>query len=279
MSAEELLRAGNLDGAQQELQQRIRREPANASHRVFLFQLFAVTGQWDRAKTQLQVLRDLDPKTIPMVQAYSQALRCEVLRAEVWRGSRTPLVFGQPEEWIAGMVQAAALSANGKVAEAQAMRAQALDQAQPSAGRIEIADPGKAADPKAAPLAQPFTWIADADPRLGPLLEAVVNGKYYWVPWTAIASLTFEAPADLRDFVWLPATVKWQNGGDAVALLPARYPGSETAANAALRLGKRTEWSDAGHDEFRGSGQKLLATDGGEFAMLDVRRITIDKSA
>ena len=28
----------------------------------------------------------------------------------------------------------------------------------------------------------PFDWVADADPRLGPVLEAYIDGKYYWVP-------------------------------------------------------------------------------------------------
>lgn len=281
MSAEDHLRAGNPDAALQELQQVVRREPANSKHRVFLFQLLAVNGQWERAKTQLNVLRDMDPLAIPMVQTYQQALRCEVLRAEVWKGTRTPLVFGQPAEWIAAMVQAASLSATGKVEEAQAMRAQALEQAPALGGRLVVGKPGKGADgkPNEATETHAFAWIADADSRLGPLLEAVVNGKYYWVPWSAVTSLTIEAPADLRDFLWLPATVKWRNGGDAVALLPARYPGSEAAGDGALRLGRKTEWVDAGHDEFRGQGQKLLATDGGDHGLLDLRSITVDAPA
>lgn len=275
MSAEQQLRSGNLDAALQELQDQVRKEPARPEHRVFLFQLFVVLGQWERARTQLNVLRDLDAKTIPMVQTYREALRCEVLRAEVFAGKRSPLLFGEPAAWIAGMVQALSLSANGDVAEAQAMRAQALEQAPALAGVLKLAAPG--ADP-AATSEQPFAWIADADSRLGPLLEAIINGKYYWVPWSAITSVTLDAPADLRDMVWLPAHFRWTNGGEAVALLPARYPGSE-AADPALRLARRTEWIDAGDQEFRGLGQKLLATDAGEHGLLDVRHIGIDATA
>ena len=51
---------------------------------------------------------------------------------------------------------------------------------------------------------QPFEWIADADMRLGPMLEAVVNGRYFWMPFSAIARAVFEPPADLRDAVWTP---------------------------------------------------------------------------
>ena len=37
--------------------------------------------------------------------------------------------------------------------------------------------------PPAAPIdGKAFAWMADADMRLGPVLEAVINGRYYWVP-------------------------------------------------------------------------------------------------
>ena len=63
-----------------------------------------------------------------------------------------------------------------------------------------------------------FAWLADADSRIGPIFEAVINGKYYWVPASAVAALTIEAPEDLRDFVWMPAQFRWQNGGEAASL-------------------------------------------------------------
>ncbi len=43
-------------------------------------------------------------------------------------------------------------------------------------------------------------------PAWAPVLEAMVNGKYYWIPFSRLASIVIEAPADLRDRVWLPAT-------------------------------------------------------------------------
>ena len=35
---------------------------------------------------------------------------------------------------------------------------------------------------------QPFEWVADADSRLGPVMEAIINGRYYWVPFARLAS-------------------------------------------------------------------------------------------
>ncbi|MBF2998639.1 virulence protein SciE type, partial [Pseudomonas aeruginosa] len=69
----------------------------------------------------------------------------------------------------------------------------------------------------------PFAWLADADTRLGPVLEVIFNGRYAWLPMSNLRSLKVEAPSDLRDLVWLPAELTLANGGVTVALLPARY--------------------------------------------------------
>jgi type VI secretion system protein ImpE len=119
-----------------------------------------------------------------------------------------------------------------------------------------------------------FEWLADADPRLGPMMEVIVDGRYFWVPYHRLQSLTIEAPADLRDQVWLPAQFVWANGGEAVGFIPARYPGSEAAADPAIALGRKTEWREQG-DWYLGLGQRMLATDAGEHPLLDIRRIDI----
>ena len=58
-----------------------------------------------------------------------------------------------------------------------------------------------------------FEWIADADSRLGPVLEVVINGRYGWAPFSELTQVTIEAPADLRDMVWAPAQLTLLNGG------------------------------------------------------------------
>ncbi len=86
MNAMEALRDGDLGGALDQLRDQVRKAPADARHRVFLFQLFAVLGQWDRALTQLNTAAELDASTLAMAQMYREALQCEVLRAEVFAG-------------------------------------------------------------------------------------------------------------------------------------------------------------------------------------------------
>ena len=261
MLAEQSLREGNLDQALEQLQQKVRDDPSNAKHRIFLFQLLVVLGRWDRALNQLNVLGDLDASTLAMVQTYREALRCEVLRAEVFAGERSPLVFGDPEPWLALLMQALKLTGTGNYDGARPLREQAFEEAPVTAGRID---------------GQPFEWIADGDSRLGPVLEAIVNGRYYWIPFDRIREIRIEDPVDLRDVVWMPAQFSWANEGEAVGLIPTRYCGSASSADDAVKLARKTEWEERPGEIFLGLGQRMLATDGGEYSLLDVRHIVLE---
>jgi type VI secretion system protein ImpE len=255
---EDSLREGDLEGCLRLLQEQVRRDPANAKYRVFLFQLLAVMGDWVRALNQLGVAGELDAGTLAMVQTYREALRCEVLRGEVFVGKRSPLVFGQPEEWLALLIEALRHCAEEQWEGAQAVRERALEAAPATAGSID---------------GQPFEWIADGDGRLGPLLEAVINGKYYWVPFSHIRRLSMDEPTDLRDLVWMPAYFTWANGGEAVGLIPTRYPDSQTSDDNDLRRAHKTVWVECPGGLFVGLGQRMLITNEGEFGIMDVREI------
>lgn len=261
MDAQQYLQQGDIEAALAALKEQVRDEPAAAKHRTFLFQLMAVVGDWSRALTQLNVAGDLDSAAIPMVQTYREALGCEALREQVFVGARSPLVFGDPESWIASALEANRLVAKEDYAGAARLRNDAYEDAPVASGSIN----GEA-----------FEWIADADSRIGPFLEAIVNGHYYWIPFHRIARVEIEPPEDLRDMVWLPCHFTWANEGQAVGLIPSRYPGSQAAGDSALRLGRRTEWAEKVDDTFLGLGQRLLATDTNEYPLLEIRELKID---
>jgi type VI secretion system protein ImpE len=258
MSAEEQLRNGDPEAALASLQDEVRKHPQVARHRIFLFQLLCVLGDWERAVRQLKVAAELDPEALAMAQTYREAIICEVYREKVFRGEKEPLIFGEPPEWLAPLVQALHLTATGKTAQAAELRAQAYDMAPTLGGQLN----GNA-----------FEWIADADMRLGPVLEIVVNGRYFWMPFDKIGQLTADAPEDLRDHVWMPVSITLANGGDIVGLVPTRYPGSSDSEDPLLKLARKTEWSDIGDSTFVGHGQRLLATDAGDVAVMDVRQL------
>lgn len=258
MTSSELLKAGDVAGALKALTDEVRAKPADSKHRVFLAQLLCVLGQWPRALNQLTVAAELDALAVPMKQVYGDAVRCEGLRAEVFAGSKTPMVFGQPDEWLALLIESLLRQGRGDADVAEDLRGRAFEAAPASAGSID---------------GTPFEWLADADMRLGPVLEAFVNGKYYWIPYARLAEIKIDPPEDLRDCVWLPAHLQFENGGESLALIPTRYSGTEQSSDGGLLLARRTEWTEPQPGVWTGLGQRVLGSDAGEYALMDVREI------
>ena len=262
LTAEEYLRQGDLTEALNHLQEQIRAQPANVKHRVFLFQLLCVQGQWERALTQLSVAGELDDSTLAMVSMYRQVIACERFREQVFLGNKEPLIFGKPKEWIALLIQALKLSAQGEYAKSQLLRDQAFDAANVTSGIIDE---------------QPFEWFADSDSRIGPVMEAIIDGRYLWVPLENIKKIVIDEPCDLRDVIWLPVHFTWDNGGENYGLIPSRYPLSYQH-DPLLALSRKTEWQDCGEGLFIGLGQKIWATNTDEYPVMDIRSIQFNSS-
>jgi type VI secretion system protein ImpE len=258
--AAERLKNGDPQGALARLQEEVRAKPEDAKLRVFLFQLLCVLGQWDRALNQLKVASGLDPAALVMAQMYGEAVRCEAVRREVFEGKRSPMIFGEPDQWLAWLIESLLERGRGNAERSRQLRAQAFEEAETSSGELN---------------GQPFEWIADADSRLGPVLEAIVNGRYYWVPFARLSRVTLEAPEDLRDLVWMPAQLEFENGGGVVSLIPSRYVGSEGSDDGLIALSRKTTWELTGEDDAHGLGQRLLTTDTGEVPFLEVRTLVI----
>ncbi len=234
-----------------------RARPADASIRMQLFRLFVITGQWERAANQLDVASQFDTELAFTVAVYRKLIAGERLRAEVFAGRRTPVIAGEPPQWLAWMIEALRADASAQPAQAAALRAQALEQAAAIPGQLN---------------GTPFEWIADADGRLGPVIEAFIDGTYYWIPCQHLRALTIEAPTDWLDMVWVPAELTFASGGTRPAHLPARYPGSE-AGDDDQQMSRKTTWSGSDEAGWRGCGQKLLTTDSDELGLLDVREL------
>jgi type VI secretion system protein ImpE len=73
----------------------------------------------------------------------------------------------------------------------------------------------------------------------------------------------------------MPAQLQFENGGESLALLPTRYPGSEASPDGGIALARKTEWESFAPDAYFGLGQRLFATDAGETPMLEVRSIAL----
>src|SRR5688572_33061397 len=150
-AAEDSLKNGDPVAALARLQEQVRARPEDARLRVFLFQLLCVLGRWERALNQLKVASDLDPAALVMTQLYGDAVRCEAVRSQVFAGRRSPMIFGEPEQWLALLIESLLVAGQGNAVRAEELRQRAFDEADTSAGDIN---------------GQPFEWIADADSRI-----------------------------------------------------------------------------------------------------------------
>jgi type VI secretion system protein ImpE len=238
----------------------VRASPAAIAPRMALFQLAAVVGDWARARKQLDTIARLDPEAAMMAGAYGAAIDAEAMRRAVFAGAERPVCLGEPPAFVAMLAEALALDAQGAGEAASTLRRHALAVAEPVAGTLN---------------GTPFAWVMDADLRLGPALEAVVQGQYRWLPFSAIRELRAEPPKDVKDLIWAAVRVTLANGGELAAFVPVRYPGSEASPDPALRLARATHWQDAAGGQ-QGLGQRLLATDAADHPFLELRRLCLE---
>jgi type VI secretion system protein ImpE len=259
-AAEFSLKSGDPAAALAQLQEQVRAKPDDPKLRIFLFQLLCVVGKWDRALNQLGVAAGLDASALAMAQTYGDAVRCEAIRTDVFAGRKSPMIFGQPDQWLALLIESLLVAGRGEAARSTELRARAFEEAPATPGTID---------------GRPFSWIADADSRIGPVLEAVINGRYYWVPFSRLLKIDVEKPEDLRDFVWMPAHLQFENGGESVALIPTRYSGSEASSDGLIVLGRKTVWEEIAPETFTGLGQRVIATDVDDIPLMDVRSIVL----
>lgn len=255
MDADELLRTGDLKAARAALVDTVKRAPGDQAARMFLWQVMAVSGDWDKAVTQLRAMASLSAEAQMLATVYNQAIDAERVRAKAYAGEAPFAVLVSSSPWIETLALALAAGAAGRGEEAAGLRDEAFDAAGDTPGAVD---------------GRPFQWIADVDPRLGPCFEAIVSGRWGLVPFEAVTRIKTEGPRDLRDVIWLPVEMQLRSGQSAAALLPARYPGTEAAPDAA-RLGRATDWNGDVP-----VGQRLWAADdASETGVLDFRDIVM----
>lgn len=260
-SADELLAAGDVDGARAALVDTIKRSPDDQRARMFLFQLMCVQGEWDKAQAQLRALAQLSPEAQMLAATYNQAIAAEQMRAKAFSGEIPFTVLIASSSWVDDLAAALTAFHQGRISEGEDKRGQAFDAAGDTPGELN---------------GERFEWIADADSRFGPAMEAVVAGRWGLLPFEAVAEIKCEGPRDLRDVIWLPVEMRLKSGQSWAAFLPARYPNSELEADAGLRLGRKTEWKAVPGGE-GGVGQRVWSTDdGGDMGLLSLRKLAFD---
>jgi len=260
MGAKELLRDGKLTEAIDAQVQAVKAAPGETGARIFLFELLAAAGEWERASKHLEVISTKAPEMATGVASYQAALRAEQAREALFtsgqgapqRMTTYPL---DPEPYLSALRLLAAHDrpeAKRLLADAEAARAM-------RPGTVD----GRAVDD-----------FRDADDFLAPFLEVITNGLYGWIPLATVAKLEFEQPRFVRDLLWRVTSITLLDGASSVMLVPVRYPGSHKATDELLRLGRATDWREE-DDVVAGVGQRAFLA-GDELAyLLDLREVTL----
>lgn len=241
----------------------VKASPANADKRAEWVQLLLLQGDWLRASAQSQAWQALAPLAKPTTQQLSDTVAAEIQREQVFRGEIAPAFLTPPSRWLSALAEALQVPSE----RANELRTQAFEQAAERAGNLSLSNA------KGEEQSVDFAWLADADSRLGPVCELILDNRYYWVPFQDIAAITFQAPQNVVHLVWAPAMVKWRSGKQQICQIPARYPLTENTSDS-QRLGRQTDWqelNDNGH--YAGQGQKCWLADGDEYALLDLRQM------
>ncbi|MFM9927515.1 type VI secretion system accessory protein TagJ [Variovorax sp. H27-G14] len=259
------------------VQRQIRANPQNAGLRLALCHFLAVRGEWERAEEQLKRATQLDTTFTPASVTCAMALAAERHRADVWNGTRAPILLGGNAEWVEQLIAAAALPPE-RTDEAAALRESARQAAPALQGALTQVD---RSDSRAAqaldgePVERTaFTWLCDGDVRLGPVLELLTPTGYAWLPLTEVRRIKFSRPRHLVDLLWAPAETERHDGRALNGLVPVRYPGPLEGLDDDTALGRRTDWLPlAGEEQYAGQGQRTLISEAGDHSMLDLRLI------
>jgi len=240
--------AGDLQGALAAANATVKAQPRDFGARWLLAEMLAFNGEIERADRILDAIISEEPT--PSVLEFRRLLRAAEARRRVFAEGGVPKLQG--EEATPG--QTAILRA---LVELRAGNAAAAAAATGEAEEARPRTPGEHAPEGGKPKVA-FDDLRDADDLFSPFFEVLTaGGEYMWVPVERIRGLDFEAPKRPRDLCWRRATIEMKDGQEGLVFVPAVYPWTDSGIPDALKLGRTTDWLEAG-GPVRGLGQRVL---------------------
>lgn len=249
------LSRNDIDGAIAAQTDVVRNKPADAQARALLAELFCLSGQWEKADRQLDLIATQHVELAVGVALFRQLIRGAIARDEVFAKGAVPEMIGGATEPLQAALAALLDLRDGNAESASATL--------------------KAAEAKRVPLTgtcddKPFTDLRDGDDLTAGLLEVISStGKYFWVPLDRLTALSIDKPKSIRERIWRQATIEVREGPDGVVYLPALYPVLPTdTVGPDVRLGRLTDWIELPGGAMRGVGLRTFLV-GDEGASID----------
>lgn len=245
--AKSLFREGKIAEAIEAQTAVVRDKPSDPDARTFLAELHMLTGAYDKADRQLDLLSTQHSKLGVAVALSRQLLRGAMARQEVFEKGRAPEVVTEPSDYVQAALQALLDIREGRLREAAATLAEADEK------RVRAA--GKLGEDGAS-----FDDFRDVDDLSAGFVEVLTStGKYFWVPTERIDFMEFEKPSRPRDIVWRQCRMEVRGGPEGVVYVPATYPTLPSDGDIdSFRLGRATEWTGGDGTPTRGIGLRLF---------------------
>ncbi|MBI5590667.1 MAG: tetratricopeptide repeat protein [Deltaproteobacteria bacterium] len=258
MTTAELIKAGKLTQARQQLVQEVKASPADPGKRTTLCQVLCFCGEWDKAERHLDAICAQDPKRETGVQVYRNLIQAERERIDVLELRRGPAFLTEAPPWLDTYWSALERIAANAPEEAEPLFRQADAQRFVVSGTINQA---------------PFTGIVNTDSRLSCFLEAFVHERYIWIPFDSVREMIISPPKTLSDLLWVPANITAWSGLAMNCYLPVLYAASSSHEDDRVRLGQMTVWQAIGGPFAKGSGQQVLQIGQTDMALLEIREL------
>lgn len=244
------LSEGDIEGAISAANHAVKSAPTDANARLALFETLCFAGHLMRAKKQLDVLADESMERAYGATALLAMIEAEEMRREVMAGKMRPDFLGEDHAWADPVLRALVEPADPETLEKQ---------------RAPVK--GKIGD-------QTFSDLRDGDDLLAPVLEFSVAGRYVWLAWNQVKTLTSNEPKSLLDLCWMPVRLELHTGDACEGVVPVLYYDSYKSDDGALKLGHATDWVER-DGLVRGVGRRMLYADGNEVDLLGVRSMEL----
>jgi len=252
------LDAGNLDGAMEAALSVVKSNPTDVKARTFLFELSCFAGNWERAEKQLDVIGHQDDNAMIGSLIFRQSLKAERDRLKVFSDSQKPEFIMTPPDYVIGLLMANNRLREGNTAEARKLLDTVEEERPVFACKINGTD---AAD------------FRDYNDLTSCVFEVIVKDTYVWLPLEQVERIEFTPAKSLRDLFWIQAKVETTNGTNGEMFFPALYANSFKSDNDQIRLGRMTDWREAGEEIYIGEGMRMFWFDGKDKPILELNEI------
>lgn len=260
MTAKELFRAGRLDDAIAAQVEAVKAAPTDLGLRTFLFELYAFSGDIERAERQLKFIESQSTELMLATGAFRQCLEAEQVRRKVFAGEGEPHFINEPAEIVRQ--------------HAEALRLLNADRTDEACKLLADSASSRAAVPGTAD-GQPFSDFRDADDLLAPVIEFYDGPMYCWVPVSQVRSFTLTPPKTPRDLLWNVCELTLDDDTVRSGVMPVLYANSHESDDDAIRLGRQTDWVGFEDGPAFGQGMRTFLVDGEERGMLEIKEVAL----